>query len=631
MIVLPELFASFERTPLLFPHPSSLHPLPNLTRQINSTTSTKAQISAKCEDCSSGLSLGGNKIRKLEYVIPLAIAQGCDTLISTGGTQSNHMRQVAAVDSHLGLKTILVPQVHGNTGSGAFFQAGKVQVNGILGAEVAAPNAALEDVAADVEKQGGRPYVIASGASAHLHGRLGFARWAFEVVEQETAHGIFFDTIVVPEASGGTIAGMIAGFKLARGQSQSIIGINTYNKPPGVLKATILEIARRTADLIGLGADAVQPDDVILDTRFNTGTHTSWDGNTARGVELISRLEGIVTDPIYSGRSVGAILHKVENRELDGSRYVLNLFDRDSKELDILLKACERDGFFYLDLQDSCSAKLWRDLDRVSEIAKRWFSQPVEDKLKPPTVSLAHGLKATGNQSGAVKSLKDGFEALKIGRSELFGRWALPSVVEENLQLFDQFNASCHFILKLLLDRLSDGLNLRGASRLDTYHRDDARSKSILYFLHYPPGTQNLDEVGQNMHTDIGTLTLLFAPQWALQVVSPVPGAWEYVQPREGHAIINVADTLRFLSNKRFRSALHRVLPMGGVQKEDRYAVSYFLRAADDTEFKDSNDEDSNAKSWYLTKYHNYELPHEVQGEQTVLSGGMAQELQATF
>ncbi|KAF5571004.1 2og-fe oxygenase family [Fusarium phyllophilum] len=223
-----------------------------------------------------------------------------------------------------------------------------------------------------------------------------------------------------------------------------------------------------------------------------------------------------------------------------------NLFDKDSTERNTLLKACERDGFFYLDLQDSCSAKLWRDLDRVSEIAKRWFSQPVEDKLKTPTVSLAHG-------------------------------FAYPT-------------------------RQYDGLNLRGASRLDTHHRDDARSKSTLYFLHYPPGMQNLDEVGQNMHTDIGTLTLLFAPQWGLQVVSPVTGAWEYVQPREGHAIINVADTLRFLSNKRFRSALYRVLPIGGVQREDRYAVSYFLRAADDTEFKDSNDEDSNAKELVFDK-----------------------------
>ncbi|KAI1029283.1 hypothetical protein LB504_010715 [Fusarium proliferatum] len=326
MVALPEPLASFERTPLLFAHPSPLHPLPNLTRHISATTSTKAQIWAKREDCSSGLGLGGNKIRKLEYVIPSALAQSCDTLISTGGTQSNHMRQVAAVGSHLGLKTILVPQVHGGPDSETFGRAGNVQVNSILGVEMAAPNAALEDVASDVERRGGRPHVIASGASAHVHGGLGFARWAFELVEQEAAHGIFFDTIVVPVASGGTIAGMIAGFKLADrsgGQSRSIIGIDTYKKPQGVLEATILEIAKRTADLIGLGADAVQADDVILDTRFNTGTHTAWDEKTARGVKLIGKLEGIVTDPIYSGRTVGAILHKAENKELDESRYVL--------------------------------------------------------------------------------------------------------------------------------------------------------------------------------------------------------------------------------------------------------------------------------------------------------------------
>ncbi|KAF9770291.1 hypothetical protein IL306_012193 [Fusarium sp. DS 682] len=327
MVTLPEPFASFERTPLLFNHPSPLHRLPNLTRHIHSTTSTKAQIWVKREDCSTGLGLGGNKIRKLEYVIPSAISEGCDTLISTGGTQSNHMRQVAAVGSHLAMKTVLVPQVHGTSGSEAFEQAGNVQVNGILGAEYAESNASLEDVSEDVKKQGGRPYIIASGASAHVHGGLGFARWAFELVEQETALGIFFDTIVVPVASGGTIGGMIAGFKLTdrSGQvhSRSIIGIDTYNKPPGVLEATILEIAKRTAKLIGLDDDAVQPQDVTLDTRFNFGTHTAWDEDTARGVKLIGRLEGIVTDPIYSGRTIGAILHKAEKGELDESKYVL--------------------------------------------------------------------------------------------------------------------------------------------------------------------------------------------------------------------------------------------------------------------------------------------------------------------
>lgn len=336
MVVLPEPFASFERTPLLFNQPSPLHPLPNLTRHVNSTTSTKAQIWAKREDCSSGLGLGGNKIRKLEYVVASALAKSCDTLISTGGTQSNHMRQVVAVGNYQGLKTVLVPQVHGPSKSEAFDRAGNVQVNGVLGAQYAEPNASLEDVAAGIEERGGRPYIIAPGASAHLHGGLGFARWAFEVVEQETASGIFFDTIVVPVASGGTIGGMIAGFKLAdrlreesvcdlsrERRTRAIIGIDTYNKPAGVLEATILEIAQRTARLIGMGEETVQPHDVVLDTRYNAGTHMAWDEHTAKAVRLLGRQEGIVTDPIYSGRTMGAILHKAEQGEFDENQYIL--------------------------------------------------------------------------------------------------------------------------------------------------------------------------------------------------------------------------------------------------------------------------------------------------------------------
>jgi 1-aminocyclopropane-1-carboxylate deaminase len=186
------------------------------------------------------------------------------------------MRQVAAVGSHLGLKTVFVPQAHQVRGSEAFELFGNVQVNGILGAGYAEPNASLEGIADDIEKRGGRPYIIASGASAHGHGGLGFARWAFEVVEQEAALGIFFDTVVVPVASGGTIGGMIAGFKLAdrlrqesgtfslsQSGTRTIIGIDTYNKPVGVLEATILDIAQRTAKLIGLGEAVIQAHDVV--------------------------------------------------------------------------------------------------------------------------------------------------------------------------------------------------------------------------------------------------------------------------------------------------------------------------------------------------------------------------------
>ncbi|KAK7422153.1 hypothetical protein QQZ08_009621 [Neonectria magnoliae] len=307
------------------------------------------------------------------------------------------------------------------------------------------------------------------------------------------------------------------------------------------------------------------------------------------------------------------------------------LFDKSEVELQKLVESCEKHGFFYLDLKSAGSEKFWKDLFEIDSITKKWFSQPAEVKLKTPTVSLAHGFKAVGNQSGAVESLKDGFEALKIGKFELDGRWALPQVVQENQLLFDQFTAACHFISKLLLDCISDGLGLKGDARLESHHRDDCRSKSTLYFLHYPPQAQDPSQVGQNMHTDIGTLTILHAPQWGLQVFSPADGTWEYVEPRPGHALVNVGDTLRFLSNKRFKSALHRVLPLGGIQNEDRYSISYFLRASDSTEFKDSDEDDSSARKWYKKKYEMYELPHAIQKQQTTLSGGMAQELQATF
>ncbi|GKU11748.1 unnamed protein product, partial [Fusarium langsethiae] len=119
------------------------------------------------------------------------------------------------------------------------------------------------------------------------------------------------------------------------------------------------------------------------------------------------------------------------------------LFDKDEGELKRLIQSCEEDGFFYLDLKSAASQKFWVDLHNIDRTTKEWFKQPIEKKLQTPTVSLAHGFKAVGNQSGSIESKKDGFEALKIGKSELDGRWALPDVVSDNLPLFDQFTAAC--------------------------------------------------------------------------------------------------------------------------------------------------------------------------------------------
>jgi len=181
-----------------------------------------------------------------------------------------------------------------------------------------------------------------------------------------------------------------------------------------------------------------------------------------------------------------------------------------------------------------------------------------------------------------------------------------------------------HFVLKTLLANISDFLELQGPfDRLEDCHRDDLPSKSTLYFLNYPAEVKiKEDGSGQNMHTDIGSLTLLFAPQWGLQVVTSGNKEWQWVEPKPRHAIVNVGDTLRFLSHRRFRSALHRVLPIEG-QSNDRFSVSYFLRASNNTEFEASDGSKSSAKGWYFKKYNTYEKPHEEQRKERILTGGM--------
>src|SRR6187200_3663199 len=179
-----------------------------------------AQVWAKREDVSSGLAYGGNKVRKLEYIVPDALASGADTLVSIGGVQSNHTRQVAAVAAHLGLKARLVQEKWVPWDDPVNDKVGNILLSRIMGADVRLDEAGFdigirtswEDALREVEEAGGTPYGIPAGASEHPLGGLGFANWAFEVAEQEKQLGVFFDTIVVCTVTGSTHAGMVAGF-----------------------------------------------------------------------------------------------------------------------------------------------------------------------------------------------------------------------------------------------------------------------------------------------------------------------------------------------------------------------------------------------------------------------------------
>jgi 1-aminocyclopropane-1-carboxylate deaminase len=316
----------FDRYPLTF-GPSPVHQLDRLTEHLGG-----AQIWAKREDCNSGLAFGGNKIRKLEYIVPDVLASGADTLVSIGGYQSNHTRQVAAVGAKLGLKVRLVQERWVDWDDPVYDKVGNILLSRIMGADVRLDPAgfdigirkswqeALDDVAAN----GGKPYPIPAGASEHRLGGLGFVNWAYEVAKQEKQLGVFFDTIVVCTVTGSTHAGMIAGFAAleeAGGLPRRLLGIDasaTIEKT----QDQVGRIARYTADLIGLGRELRADEIVVLE---------GWAGDrygipvesTVEAIRLSGRLEGMIIDPVYEGKSMAGLIDLVTSGEIGPDSTVL--------------------------------------------------------------------------------------------------------------------------------------------------------------------------------------------------------------------------------------------------------------------------------------------------------------------
>src|SRR5580700_8178955 len=277
----------FERYPLLF-GPSPVHPLERLTAHLGG-----ASVWAKREDCNSGIAYGGNKTRKLEYLVPDALAKGCDTLVSIGGVQSNHTRQVAAVAARAGLRCVLIQE-------------------------------SWVDWLRRIEEEGGRPYAIPAGASDHPLGGLGFANWAFEVAEQERELGIFFDTIVVCSVTGSTQAGMIAGFAAladAGARPRRVLGIDASAKPAET-REQVARIARQTARLIGIERELAD-EAIELNEDYHAGTYGIPDEATLEAMRLAARTEGMVTDPVYEGKSMAGMIDLISRRDIEPTSTVL--------------------------------------------------------------------------------------------------------------------------------------------------------------------------------------------------------------------------------------------------------------------------------------------------------------------
>jgi 1-aminocyclopropane-1-carboxylate deaminase len=313
---------SFARVELLF-GPSPIHRLERLTQELGG-----AAVWAKRDDVSSGLAFGGNKTRKLEYLAADALAEGCDALVSIGGVQSNHTRQVAAVAAQLGLRCVLVQESWVDWPDAVYDRVGNIQLSRILGAEVRLVEAGFgigfkeswESALADVTARGGKPYAIPAGASDHPLGGLGYARWAGEVADQERRLGVFFDTVVVCSVTGSTQAGMIAGFA-AQERERRVLGIDGSATPAETL-GQVARIARATAELIDVGRD-LRDDEIVLDDRWHAGAYGIPDAKTLAAIRLCARLEGVITDPVYEGKSMAALIDLVRRGEIARDSNVL--------------------------------------------------------------------------------------------------------------------------------------------------------------------------------------------------------------------------------------------------------------------------------------------------------------------
>jgi 1-aminocyclopropane-1-carboxylate deaminase len=316
--------ADHPRIPLLF-GPSPIHPLPRLSKALGSGV----EIWAKREDCNSGIAFGGNKVRKLEYLVADALSQGCDTLVSIGGIQSNHTRQVTGVACHLGLEAVTVQEGWVDYNDTVYDKVGNIQLTRIMGGDIRIDPAGFDIGVRDswkralesVEAAGGKPYAIPAGASDHPLGGLGFANWAVEVEQQEADLDTFFDTIIVCTVTGSSHAGMIAGFALSDRPGRRVLGIDAS----ATLDRTVdqvTRIARDTADRIDLGRD-LRDDEITVVPGYEGPAYGLPDATTVDAIHLAARTEGMLTDPVYEGKSMAGLIGMIRSGEIAAGSRVL--------------------------------------------------------------------------------------------------------------------------------------------------------------------------------------------------------------------------------------------------------------------------------------------------------------------
>ena len=304
--------AKFDRYKLTF-GPTPIEHLPRLTAAIGG----KVEIYAKRDDCNSGLAMGGNKLRKLEYIVPDAIQSGADTLVSIGGVQSNHTRMVAATAAKIGMKCVVIQEKWVPHYDAVYDRVGNILMTRLMGADSRLVDDGFdigirkswEDALQSVRDAGGVPYGIPAGASVHKYGGLGYVGFAEEVRAQEQELGFKFDYIIVCVVTGSTQAGMIVGFA-ADERADRVIGIDAS----GTLEQTraqVRQIVDNTAELVELGR-RVRDDEIVINPDYAYPAYGVPSDETNDAIRLAARTEAMITDPVYEGKSMQGMIDLVK-------------------------------------------------------------------------------------------------------------------------------------------------------------------------------------------------------------------------------------------------------------------------------------------------------------------------------
>ena len=249
------------------------------------------RVWAKREDCNSGLAYGGNKTRKLEYLVADALAQGCDTLVSIGGVQSNHTRQVAAVAARVGLSCVLVQESWVDWPDAVYDKVGNILISRLAGADVRLVKAGFgigfkeswEQALAEITGRGGKPYPIPAGASDHPLGGLGFASWASRSPPRKPSWASSSTRSSCARSRARRRPAWWPGSRSSRNRRlvRAACSGSTRRRQPAETRDQVARIARRTAEAIGLDRE-LRPTTCELDERYHAGMYGIPDDATLR-------------------------------------------------------------------------------------------------------------------------------------------------------------------------------------------------------------------------------------------------------------------------------------------------------------------------------------------------------------